>query len=88
MVTSDFLATGNAGLYMLPLVPEDKKMRTSTSGMDAAVRYIERNSPIGDPIDGRWARDDTSELDPALVEAMKDMEPLSAPEPESGGAYQ
>ena len=43
---------------------------------------------IGNTIDGRWARDDTSELDPALAAAMEGMEPLSAPESESGGAYQ
>ena len=88
VVTSDFLATGNAGLYMLPLVPEDKKMRTSTTCMDAAVHYIERHSPIGNTMDGRWARDDTSELDPALAAAMEGMEPLAPPESESGGAYQ
>ncbi len=88
VVTSDFLATGNAGLYMLPLVPEEKKMRTSTTCMDATVHYIERHSPIEENMDGRWARDDTSELDPTLAAAMKGMEPLAPPEPESGGAYQ
>ncbi len=88
VVTSDFLATGNAGLYMLPLVPEEKKMRTSTTCMDATVHYIERHSPIGENMDGRWARDDTSELDPALAAAMEGMEPLAPPEAESGGAYQ
>jgi 2',3'-cyclic-nucleotide 2'-phosphodiesterase (5'-nucleotidase family) len=77
VVTSDFLATGNAGLYMLPLVPEEKKMRTSTTCMDATVHYIERHSPIGENMDGRWARDDTSELDPALAAAMEGMEPLA-----------
>ena len=88
VVTSDFLAAGNAGLYMLPSVPEDKKMRTSTTFMDAVVHYIERHSPIGNTMDGRWARDDTSELDPALAAAMEGMEPLAPPEEESGGAYQ
>jgi 2',3'-cyclic-nucleotide 2'-phosphodiesterase (5'-nucleotidase family) len=88
VVTSDFLATGNAGLYMLPLVPEDKKMRTSTTCMDAAVHYIERHSPIENNMDGRWVRDDTSELDPALAAAMEGLEPLAPPEAESGGAYQ
>ena len=88
VVTSDFLATGNAGLYMLPLVPEEKKMRTSTTCMDAAVHYIERHSPIGNTMDGRWIRDDTSELDPTLAAAMEGMEPLAPPVDESGGAYQ
>ena len=88
VVTSDFLATGNAGLYMLPLVPEDKKMRTSTTCMDAAVHYIERHSPIGNNIDDRWTRDDAAELDPSLAAAMEGMEPLAPPDEESGGAYQ
>ena len=88
VVTSDFLATGNAGLYMLPLVPEEKKMRTSTTCMDAAVHYIERHSPIGNTMDGRWIRDDTSELDSTLAAAMEGMEPLVPPVDESGGAYQ
>jgi len=88
VVTSDFLATGNAGLYMLPLVPEDKKMRTSTTCMDAAVHYIERHSPISNNIDERWTRDDAAELDPALAAAMEGMEPLAPPDEESGGAYQ
>jgi 2',3'-cyclic-nucleotide 2'-phosphodiesterase (5'-nucleotidase family) len=87
VVTSDFLATGNAGLYMLPLVPEEKKMRTSTTFMDAVVHYIERHSPIGNTIDGRWVRDDTAELDPTLAAAMEGMEPLVPPSEESGGAY-
>jgi 5'-nucleotidase/UDP-sugar diphosphatase len=87
VVTSDFLATGNAGLYMLPLIPEDKKMRTSTTCMDAAVHYIERHSPIENNIDERWARDDTAELDPSLKSAMKGMEPLAAPEEAAEGGY-
>ncbi|MCK4408960.1 MAG: 5'-nucleotidase C-terminal domain-containing protein, partial [Candidatus Eisenbacteria sp.] len=88
VVTSDFLATGNAGLYMLPLVPEEKKMRTSTTCMDATVHYIERHSPVGDNMDGRWVRDDASELDPTLATAMEGMDPLGPPVDESGGAYQ
>jgi len=70
------------------LVPEDRKMRTSTTCMDAAVHYIERHSPIGNNIDDRWTRDDAAELDPALAAAMEGMEPLAPPEEESGGAYQ
>ncbi len=88
VVTSDFLATGNAGLYMLPTVPEDQKMRTSTTCMDAVVRYVERHTPIEDNIDGRWARDDAAEVDAALVQAMEGMEPLAPPDEESSGAYQ
>ncbi len=87
VVTTDFLASGNAGLYMLPMIPEEKKMRTSTTCMDALVHYIERHTPIGNNIDGRWVRDDEAELSPELAEAMKGMEPLKPPESESGGAY-
>ncbi len=88
VVTSDFLATGNAGLYMLPTVPEDQKMRTSTTCMDAVVRYIQRHTPIEVELDGRWVRDDTAEIDPVLVQAMKNMVPLAPPDSESGGGYQ
>jgi hypothetical protein len=51
------------------------------------VHYIERHSPIGNTIDGRWVRDDTAELDPTLAAAMEGMEPLVPPSEESGGAY-
>lgn len=88
VVTTDFLASGNAGLYMLPLVPEEKKMRTSTTCMDAVVHFIERHSPIENTIDGRWLRDDEGELDPSLAAAMEGMEPLAPPAEESEGAYQ
>jgi 5'-nucleotidase/UDP-sugar diphosphatase len=88
VVTTDFLASGNAGLYMLPLVPDEKKMRTSTTCMDAVVHYIERHSPIENTMDGRWLRDDTAELDPSLAGAMEGMEPLTPPTEESEGAYE
>jgi 2',3'-cyclic-nucleotide 2'-phosphodiesterase (5'-nucleotidase family) len=88
VVTSDFLAAGNAGLYMLPAIPEDKKMRTSTTFMDAVVHYIERHTPIGNTMDGRWARDDTAEMDASLVSAMEGMEPLAPPDEEAESAYQ
>jgi 5'-nucleotidase / UDP-sugar diphosphatase len=87
VVTTDFLAAGNSGLYMLPLIPDDERMRTSTTCMDAAVHYIERHSPIGDPKDGRWLRDDDSQMDPALAKAMEGMEPLTPPESTPEGSY-
>ena len=87
VVTSDFLAAGNAGLYMLPGIPADKKMTTSTTCMEAVVRYIERHTPIDVDVDGRWARDDAAEVDPALAEAMVGMEPLVPPVEEEGGFY-
>ena len=88
VVTSDFLAAGNAGLYMLPGIPEDKKMPTSTTCMDAVLRYIERHSPIHVDLDGRWVRDDDEEIDPALVQAMEGMAPLAPPDEEGAGPYQ
>jgi len=88
VVTTDFLASGNAGLYMLPGIPADQTMRTSTTCMDAVVHYIERHTPIGNTTDGRWARRDDSEMDPALAAAMEGMKPLSPPAEETeGGAY-
>ncbi len=87
IVTTDFLASGNAGLYMLPGIPDEQTMRTSTTCMDAVVHYIERHTPIGNTTDGRWARRDDSEIDPALVAAMKGMEPLAAPTEKTDGAY-
>jgi len=79
VTTSDFLAAGNAGLYMLPGIPDDQTMRTSTTIKDAVVHYIERHSPVETELDGRWMRDDASEMDPALAEAMEGMEPLGPP---------
>ena len=88
VVTSDFLASGNAGLYMLPTIPDDKKMPSSTTMRDALVHYIRRHTPIAVELDGRWVRDDAAEMSPELARAMKGMEPLSPPEDTGGGAYQ
>jgi len=88
VVTTDFLASGNAGLYMLPGVPEDRKMVTSTTCMEAVVQYIERHSPVKIELDGRWIRDDTAGVDPALSAAMEGMEPLRPPEAEAKGPYE
>lgn len=88
VVTSDFLASGNAGLYMLPTVPAEQTIRTSTTLMEATVHYIGRHSPLNVELDGRWARDDESGMDPALAAAMEGMEPLSPPEETEGGAYE
>jgi 2',3'-cyclic-nucleotide 2'-phosphodiesterase (5'-nucleotidase family) len=88
VVTTDFLAAGNAGLYMLPDVPEENKRRTSTTCMDAVVHYIERHSPIKLELDGRWVRDDDGELESALAAAMEGMEPLVSPLEKSSGPYQ
>ncbi len=87
VVTSDFLAVGNAGLYMLPDIPDEKKRRTSTTCMDAVVHYIERHTPIGLQLDGRWVRDDEAEVSAALVAAMEGMEPLVSPVEKASGPY-
>jgi 5'-nucleotidase/UDP-sugar diphosphatase len=87
VITTDFLASGNAGLYMLPTVPDNQKMRTSTTDMDAVVRYVERHSPLEIEVDGRWQRDDASTIDPALAEAMKGMAPLVPPASAETGGY-
>jgi len=86
-VTTDFLVAGNAGLYMLPKVPQEQKITTSTTDMEAVVHYIRRHTPIGNTIDGRWLRDDSAPLDPALAQAMEGMEPLVPPAEEEAGAY-
>ncbi len=88
VVTSDFLAVGNAGLYMLPLMPEEKKMRSSTTMRDAVIHYVQRHTPLRVETDGRWVRDDTAELSPELAAAMEGMEPLAPPDAEGSGAYQ
>ena len=88
VVTSDFLAAGNAGLYMLPTVPEEKKMRSSTTMRDAVVHYFQRHTPISVELDGRWVRDDAAEMNPALMSAMEGMEPLAPPDETGSGAYQ
>jgi len=87
IVTTDFLVAGNAGLYMLPKVPQEQKITTSTTDMEAVVHYIRRHSPIGNPMDGRWLRDDDAQMDPALARAMEGMEPLVPPAAEEAGAY-
>ncbi|MBD3367589.1 MAG: multifunctional 2',3'-cyclic-nucleotide 2'-phosphodiesterase/5'-nucleotidase/3'-nucleotidase [Candidatus Eisenbacteria bacterium] len=88
VTTSDFLAAGNAGLYMLPGIPDDQTMRTSTTIKDAVIHYIERHTPINVELDGRWQRDDTAEKDPALAEAMEGMEPLKPPDEVETGPYE
>jgi 5'-nucleotidase/UDP-sugar diphosphatase len=87
IVTTDFLAAGNAGLYMLPGIPNERKITTSTTDMEAVVHYIRRHTPINVGTDGRWVRDDAAEMDPALAAAMEGMEPIAPPEGMEDGAY-
>jgi 5'-nucleotidase / UDP-sugar diphosphatase len=86
VVTTDFLAAGNAGLYMLPAVPNEKKITTSTTDMEALVHYIRRHTPIDISTDGRGGRDDGAGIDPALAQAMEGMEPIvPPPDVDTGG---
>ena len=87
VVTTDFLAQGNAGLYMLPKVPEEQIVRTSTTCMDAMIHFIERHTPLDPRIDGRWVRDDLAGVEPSLVQAMTGMEPLAPPVEEEERRY-
>lgn len=87
IVTTDFLAAGNAGLYMLPAIPNEQKITTSTTDMEATAHYIRRHTPINITTDGRWVRDDNAPLDPALAQAMEGMEPIVPPENVEAGAY-
>ena len=57
--TSDFLLQGNAGLTMLPKVPEERITRYQTVLRDVVVSYIRKNSPVTSEIDHRWERDDS-----------------------------
>ncbi|MCD4827888.1 MAG: bifunctional metallophosphatase/5'-nucleotidase [Candidatus Cloacimonetes bacterium] len=59
IATSDFLMQGNAGLTMLPKVPEEQITRYETILRDVVVEYIRKYSPVTAEIDDRWRRDDS-----------------------------
>ncbi len=61
VVTSDFLAKGNADLTMLPGVPEERKTYTGKTMREAMQNWIRRHSPVDPKTDGRWIRDDAAE---------------------------
>jgi 2',3'-cyclic-nucleotide 2'-phosphodiesterase (5'-nucleotidase family) len=71
VVTSDFLAKGNADLTMLPAVPEDQKTYTGKTMREALQNWIRRHSPASPVLDGRWVRDDEAEPTPAFSAAKR-----------------
>ncbi len=70
VVTSDFLATGNSGLSMLPEVPAEQKTFLMRTMREAFEAWISRHSPITPQVDGRWVRDDSAERKPAYEAAL------------------
>jgi 5'-nucleotidase / UDP-sugar diphosphatase len=66
VVTSDFLAQGNADLTMLPEVPAEQQTYTGKTMREALENWIRRHSPVTPGTDGRWVRDDASEPTPAM----------------------
>ncbi|MGQ0722534.1 MAG: bifunctional metallophosphatase/5'-nucleotidase [Candidatus Eiseniibacteriota bacterium] len=69
VATSDFLMQGNSDLTMLPGLPEDSKVYTGKTVLQALENWIARHSPVSPTIDGRWVRDDAAAPDPAFAEA-------------------
>lgn len=61
VATSDYLLQGNAGLTMLPDVPEELLTFTGKTMRQALEAWVKRNSPLNVDIDGRMTRDDTAE---------------------------
>jgi len=66
VVTSDFLAQGNADLTMIPNVPQEKQTFTGKTMREALENWIRRHSPVTPGTDGRWLRDDAAEPTPAM----------------------
>jgi 2',3'-cyclic-nucleotide 2'-phosphodiesterase (5'-nucleotidase family) len=64
IVTSDFLAQGNADLKMLPLVPPSQTTYTGKTMREAVENWLVRHDPASPRSDGRWVRDDASEPTP------------------------
>jgi 5'-nucleotidase len=59
IVTTDYLAGGNAGFEMLSGIEPDKVYRTEILLRDAVRAYIKLNSPLTQGnvrLDGRWER--------------------------------
>lgn len=66
VVTTDFLADGNARLYLLSDIPESKKYSRGVTMRDALIQYIKKHSPMDPELDGRWEQDDNSQPDEHL----------------------
>jgi 2',3'-cyclic-nucleotide 2'-phosphodiesterase (5'-nucleotidase family) len=70
VATTDFLAQGNAGLTMLPDVPDEQKFYTGIATRDALINYIKKHSPIEVTYDGRWVRDDEATMSDSMRRAL------------------
>lgn len=70
IVTSDFLAQGNADLKMLPLVPPSQTIYTGKTMREALQNWVTRHDPASAASDGRWIRDDAAEPSPAFRAAV------------------
>ena len=66
VVTSDFLAQGNANLSMLPGVPEALRSYTGKTMRQALENWIQLHSPVTPATDGRWVEEPGAEQSPAL----------------------
>jgi 2',3'-cyclic-nucleotide 2'-phosphodiesterase (5'-nucleotidase family) len=71
VVTIDYLMQGNAGLKMLPGVPDDKKTYTGKLMRQAMEAWISRHSPVSPKMDSRWVRDDAGVPSPDFEAAAR-----------------
>jgi 2',3'-cyclic-nucleotide 2'-phosphodiesterase (5'-nucleotidase family) len=79
VATSDFLMQGNSDLTMLPGLPEETKIYTGKTVLQALENWIARHSPVSPTIDGRWVRDDAAPPDPTFAEAAARARPAATP---------
>lgn len=61
IATSDYLAEGNSGFYLLKDMPREQMAFTGILIRDALIEYIQANSPISPTTDGRWKLDDNAQ---------------------------
>lgn len=71
VVTTDFIAQGNIGLNILTTLPPDKIHYSGVPVRLMVLEYIKNHSPLSPQVDGRWLRDDNSEMDEELRKAFK-----------------
>jgi len=66
VVTTDFIAQGNIGLNILTTIPQDKIYYSGVPVRLMVLEYVKNHSPLSPQVDGRWQRDDNSEMDEEL----------------------
>lgn len=79
VVTSDFLAQGNADLKMLPLVPSSQTIYTGKTMREAMENWVARHDPVSPTSDGRWVEDDSAEPTDELRAAAARVPAADAP---------